>query len=184
MAGAAATQSLAVQRRREARREEWTEQTRLAARLPRYLLDGVFWSGLENVPRSAVSGLMQKRRGARSGLRDPVVLLHAGRAALVELRLSQIPFRHRWRPPRLEPWEGPTENPRERLPQHLQVAAERREATARWRARQRARGDRSVAKAIPPAALNSHTCTGEGPLPEPREAGAQQRQQGLLLMPP
>ena len=186
---AGATESLAVRRRREARREEWTEQTKLAALLPRYLPDGAFWSAVENSPRSALSGMLQKRRGCRAGMPD-IVVLHVGRlvcvelksrrgvpsaaqrevaaaiqaaggrwwvarsarAALVALHLSDIPLRRGWRAPQLKPWEGPTENPRARLPSHPAVLAERRAATARWRARQRAR---EIARLAEPSILGA-----------------------------
>ena len=41
----------------------------------------------------------------------------------------------RWRQPALEPWEVPRRDPAERRPQHPRVAAERREAAWRRRAR-------------------------------------------------
>jgi hypothetical protein len=65
---------LAVQRRRDSRREEWNEQTSLAALLAE-LLDPacIFWTSLENRPLSQTSGVFQKRRGVRSGLPDVLV---------------------------------------------------------------------------------------------------------------
>jgi hypothetical protein len=41
--------------------------------------------------------------------------------------------------PRLKPWEGPFADPRRRLPQAPDVAAQRRAARRRWRMRARAR---------------------------------------------
>ena len=38
--------------------------------LPRRLPDAVFWTSLENAPRTALSGLLQRRRGVKSGLPD------------------------------------------------------------------------------------------------------------------
>jgi hypothetical protein len=61
-------ESIAVQRRRESRREEWNEHVKLAELLTRYLDPScTFWTSLENKPLSRVSGLFQKRRGVRSG---------------------------------------------------------------------------------------------------------------------
>ena len=58
-------------RRRKSRREEWGAQTALAEMLPRYIdPQTVFWTSIENRPRSWLSGLLQKRRGVRSGLPD------------------------------------------------------------------------------------------------------------------
>ena len=172
-----ATASLAVQRRRESRREEWTEQTKLAGMLAKYLDPAcTFWTSLENKPLSRLSGLFQKRRGVRSGLPDVLVLyrgkpifvelksragvatkaqkqvrvelLPAGalwwmarsaRAAMTALQLSGVVFRRRWKPPPLQPWEGPFADPTRRLPQAPDVAARRRAARQRWRERQRRR---------------------------------------------
>jgi sulfur carrier protein ThiS len=59
-----ATASLAVQRRREGRREEWNEQTKLAALLREYLDPArTYWTALENKPLSQMSGVFQRRRG-------------------------------------------------------------------------------------------------------------------------
>ena len=60
-------------------------------------------------------------------------------AALLALRLSHVPFRRRWKRPRLASWEGPFADPTQRLPQHPQVKAERRAAYRRWLERRRAR---------------------------------------------
>jgi hypothetical protein len=67
--------ALAVGRRRESARQEWTEHIRLAKLLNEYLDPSqTFWSSLENKPRTAKSGLFQKRRGVRSGLPDVLVM--------------------------------------------------------------------------------------------------------------
>jgi hypothetical protein len=69
------TESLAVQRRRVSRREEFTEQTKLAELLKKHLNPTcTFWTSLENKPLSRLSGLFQKRRGVRSGLPDVLVI--------------------------------------------------------------------------------------------------------------
>ena len=191
--------SFAVQRRRESRREEWTEQTKLAAMLAKYLDPAcTFWTALENKPISLVSALFQKRRGCRSGLPDEFVLyrgkpifvelksragvattvqkqvrvelLPAGatwwmarsaRAALMALHLSGVVFRRRWKPPRLQPWEGPFADPNERLPQAPDVATRRRAARRRSRERQRVR---DAAQPVA-AARYERAQTPVGPLP-------------------
>ena len=57
--------SFAAQRRRESRRQEWTEQTKLAEMLEKYLDPAnTFWTSLENKPISRLSGIFQKKRGA------------------------------------------------------------------------------------------------------------------------
>jgi hypothetical protein len=86
-----AAASFAVQRRRERRREEWTEQTRLAALLEEYLDPGfTFWTSLENKPLSLLSGIFQKRRGIRSGLPDVLVIFQQtpGRVLIVFVELK------------------------------------------------------------------------------------------------
>src|SRR5215510_7472885 len=81
-----ATGSLAVQRRRESRREEFRMQERLTHLLNRYLDPAfTFWTSLENKPLSRLSGLFQKRRGVRSGLPD-VLVLYRGKPIFVELK--------------------------------------------------------------------------------------------------
>src|SRR6516162_4349546 len=61
--------------RRQARREEWGTQTRLAALLQHYLDPSTtFWSSLENRPSSLLNGILQKKRGVRSGLPDLMVI--------------------------------------------------------------------------------------------------------------
>jgi hypothetical protein len=66
--------SYAQYRRREASREEWQEQTRLAEFLNE-LIDPTttFWTSLENKPLSMMSGIFQKQRGVRSGIPDVLV---------------------------------------------------------------------------------------------------------------
>jgi hypothetical protein len=167
-----AAESFAAQRRRESQRQEWTEQTRLADMLDKYLDPAdTFWTSLENKPISRLSGIFQKRRAVRSGLPDVLVIWrgkpifvelksragvaskaqkrvrlelrpaptgawHEGaRAALMALHLSGVVFRRRWRSPRLKPWEGPFADPTRRP----DVAARRRAAQRRWRARRRVR---------------------------------------------
>jgi hypothetical protein len=82
----AAAESFAVQRRRESRREEWAEQTKLAGMLAKYLDPAcTFWTSLENKPLSRLSGLFQKRRGVRSGLPD-VLVISRGKPIFLELK--------------------------------------------------------------------------------------------------
>jgi hypothetical protein len=140
------TEPLAVRRRRESRRQEWSEQTKLAELLTRYLDPTcTFWTSLENKPISRISGIFQKRRGVRSGLPD-VLVLYRGKTALMALHLEGVIFKRRWTPPKkLRPWEGPFSGAEERLPQHPVVAAERRAARLRWRERRRARGAAKLA---------------------------------------
>jgi hypothetical protein len=79
-----APETLAVRRRRESRREEATEQTKLVELLARYLDPSrTFWRSLENKPISAVSGMLQKRRGVRSGLPDILVLFRHDTGTIV-----------------------------------------------------------------------------------------------------
>jgi hypothetical protein len=81
-----AAESFAVQRRRESRRQEWTEQTKLAEMLDRYLDPAdTFWTSLENKPISRLSGIFQKKRGVRSGLPD-VQVIWRGKPIFVELK--------------------------------------------------------------------------------------------------
>lgn len=82
------TGSLEAQRqRRKRRREEWAEQTKLAHLLTKYLDPATtFWTALENKPRSLLSGLLQKKRGMRSGLPDVMVIPSCRRPVFVELK--------------------------------------------------------------------------------------------------
>jgi hypothetical protein len=76
-----AAETLAVRGRRLGRREEFAEQARLVAMLQELLDPSVaFFSALENRPRSALAGLLQKRRGVRAGL-PPAYLRRIGRVA-------------------------------------------------------------------------------------------------------
>jgi hypothetical protein len=73
-------------RRRKSRREEWGTQTALAEMLPRYIDPRTaFWTSLENRPRSRLSGLLQKRRGVRSGLPD-LMFISAPKVVFIELK--------------------------------------------------------------------------------------------------
>jgi|SRR5215475_11875669 len=81
-----APESLAVRRRRESRREEWTEHIKLAGLLDKYLDPScTFWTSLENKPLSMLSGLFQKKRGVRSGLPD-VFVIFKGKPIFLELK--------------------------------------------------------------------------------------------------
>jgi hypothetical protein len=167
-------ETLATRRRGESRRAEFAEQALLVDMLQE-LLDPTFafFSALENRPRSAWSGLLQKRRGVRAGLPDLMIVVYwkppvfiemkskrgvpsaaqkrvfaelramgadvylarSAAAALEALRRSNVPFRRPWEPPQLQPWEGPFADPHQRLPQHPEVAAQRRAAQRAWRER-------------------------------------------------
>ena len=59
-------------------------------------------------------------------------MARGARAAMMALHLSGVVFRRHWKPPRLRPWEGPFADPTQRLPQALEVAAQRRAARQRW----------------------------------------------------
>lgn len=163
-------------KRRRHRRQEWAEHVKLVGLRKRYLdAATVFWTSLENRPSSLLNGLLQKKRGVRSGLPDVMViachhlvvfvelksvsgiaskaqkkirreLLSVGcrwwmarsaRAALTALYRAGVPFRRPWRPPVLQPWEGPFTGDEARLPQHPRVSTERREYNRRWRERAR-----------------------------------------------
>jgi hypothetical protein len=88
-------------RRRQSRREEWGAQTALAEMLPRYIDPRtVFWTSLENRPRSRVSGYWQKLAGVKSGLPDLIfispnkivfieVKSHSGRASPTQRRTRE-----------------------------------------------------------------------------------------------
>jgi hypothetical protein len=65
----------AAEGRRKSRREEFRVHTRLAELLQHYLDPrAVFWTSLENHPRTLLSGLFAKRRGVKSGLPDLMVI--------------------------------------------------------------------------------------------------------------
>jgi hypothetical protein len=83
--------SLAVQRRREGRREEWNEQTKLAALLREYLDPArTYWTALENKPLSQMSGVFQRRRGVKAGIPDVEVIFRqpSGSVLIVFLELK------------------------------------------------------------------------------------------------
>ena len=75
MTEVAKVESLAVQRRRESCREEWNEQTKLAALLREHLDPArTYWTALENKPLSPMSGVFQRRRGVKAGIPDVEVI--------------------------------------------------------------------------------------------------------------
>jgi hypothetical protein len=81
-----AAAEFAAQRRRESRRQEWAEQTKLAEMLDKYLDPAdTFWTSLENKPISRLSGIFQKKRGVRSGLPDELVIWR-GKPIFIELK--------------------------------------------------------------------------------------------------
>jgi hypothetical protein len=66
MPESAAVESLAVRRRRESRREEWNEHTKLAWLLEKYLDPScTFWTSLENKPLSMIT------KATRRAVRNP-----------------------------------------------------------------------------------------------------------------
>jgi hypothetical protein len=71
--------------RRQKRRQEFDAQTRLTKLLAKHLPDTVFWSGVENKPRSRLGGLFQRQRGVKSGLPDVVVIAN-GQATYIEMK--------------------------------------------------------------------------------------------------
>jgi hypothetical protein len=83
-------QSLAVARRRTAVREEG-KQHRMLAKLLNYYIDpnNTFWTSIENRPLSLISGVVQKKRGVRSGMPD-VAVYHrrGGRIKIVFIELK------------------------------------------------------------------------------------------------
>jgi hypothetical protein len=61
--------------RRQKRRQEFDAQTRLAELLPKYLdPKTTFFSSVANRPIRRLSGLLQKRRGARAGIPDAMIV--------------------------------------------------------------------------------------------------------------
>jgi hypothetical protein len=81
-----AAERLSARRRRVSQREESREHRRLAKLLAYYLdPETTFWSSLENKPRSAVSGLLQKLNGVRSGLPD-VLVIYRRKTIFIELK--------------------------------------------------------------------------------------------------
>ena len=90
MASDPAVKSLAVQRRKQSRREERTMQMTLARLLPTYLdRTCTCWTALENKPRSPISGLLQKLSGVKSGVPDvEVIQRQPGRQLVVFVELK------------------------------------------------------------------------------------------------
>jgi hypothetical protein len=80
-------ETLAAQRRRESRREEFAEQVRLVEMLQE-LLDPafMFFSALENRPRSALAGALQRRQGVRAGLPDLMIVAYWKPPVFVEMK--------------------------------------------------------------------------------------------------
>jgi hypothetical protein len=66
-------------------------------------------------------------------------MARSARAAMMALHLSGVVFRGKWKPPQLKPWEGPWEDPMQKLPQHPVVAAQKREEKRRYRLRKEIR---------------------------------------------
>jgi hypothetical protein len=76
----------AQRQRRKYRREEWAAQTTLARLLTKYLDPSTtFWTAVENQPRSLLSGLLQRRRGVRSGLPDTMIV-YRQRSIFIEMK--------------------------------------------------------------------------------------------------
>jgi len=76
----------AQRRRRKYRRQEWIEQMKLAQLLAKYLDPATtFWTSLENKPSSRLNGVLQKKRGVRSGLPD-VMVVFSRRPVFVEVK--------------------------------------------------------------------------------------------------
>jgi hypothetical protein len=74
--------------RRRHRRDEWRTHTSLTLKL-HSLIDPneVFWTSLENRPSSWLNGLLQKKRGVRSGLPDLMFIpLAASKPTFIELK--------------------------------------------------------------------------------------------------
>jgi hypothetical protein len=77
-----------------------------------------------------------------------VYVARSAAAAIEALRRSNVPFRQPWQPPQpLAAWEGTfiITDPNQRLPQHPEVAAQRRAEQRRWRERQRDRKRAEIA---------------------------------------
>jgi hypothetical protein len=76
--------SLAVQRQRFSRREEFAAQVRLVAMLAEHLDPAsTYWTSLENRPRSPMSGVFQRMRGCRPGVPDLVVIQRGPGSVLI-----------------------------------------------------------------------------------------------------
>ena len=110
---------------------------------------------IEMKSKRGVPSAAQKRVFAElRAMGADVYLARSAAAALEALRRSNVPFRRRWGPMPLAAWEGPfaVDDPRQRLPQHPEVAAQRRAAQRAWRERQRARKAAKLAAASDDAA--------------------------------
>jgi hypothetical protein len=68
------------------RSSEFAEQEKLAELLSHHLDGAVFWTSLENAPRSRVSALGQQRRGVRSGLPDTIFIAPGLPPVFIELK--------------------------------------------------------------------------------------------------
>jgi hypothetical protein len=202
---------------------EWTLQSELAELLRQHLDPSCTWfTSLENRPLSRISGMLQGKRGVKSGVPDVQVfyrrkpsprcpthvalvelkaphgvasksqkrtrlemlptgvkwwMARTARAAMTALHLSGVPLIN-WEPPaRLEPWEGPFSDPTQRLPQHPEVAAERREAARRYRLRRELREREAAQRRIEsdfPISAPSDAPVMPGPvLPQPSRPSAE-----------
>jgi hypothetical protein len=80
-----AVASYAARRRRASQLQEGAIQVHLVNLLPFVLPAGTFWTAVENQPRSAAAGSLQKRRGVRSGLAD-VWVIYQGKTICIELK--------------------------------------------------------------------------------------------------
>jgi len=84
------TESPTAQGRRESRREEWTMQTEFTELLNEYLDPNcTFCTSIENKPWSQLMGILQKRRGVRSGMPD-VMAVTSGNPQLDLVKLVFI----------------------------------------------------------------------------------------------
>jgi hypothetical protein len=87
MTGNGAAETPAAQGRRLSRREEFAEQARVVEKLQELLDPSVaFFTGLENRPRSALAGLLQKRRGVRAGLPDLMIVVNWKPPVFIEMK--------------------------------------------------------------------------------------------------
>ena len=89
--------------------------------------------------RGVVSKAQKQRRLEILTAGGDWLLARSSRAALVGLYRAGVPFRRRWKPPKLRSFEGPFSSLTPPPPLAPEVVAERRAAKQRWRARQRGR---------------------------------------------
>jgi hypothetical protein len=87
-------------------------------------------------------------------------MARSANAAMTVLYRAGVTFRQPWKPPPLQPWEGPFADPHKRLPQHPEVATRRREEQRRYRERKRARKAAEIAGLVEASVLQSPS-TGE-----------------------